>query len=229
MNRKTEIDGTLFEIRRNPRRTHVSIGTENKKDFYISIPEKMSEAELKKLLTGKIEGILKKLVKKSGATETHKYEEGEKFLLEGREYPLIYDRQSSHTYIKFTGNEFLVSASDKETVRTLFEKFYAQFLRSRLKKIMPCYTQKTLTKPERITVKKVKTLWGSCSSNKSLTFSLRLAMVEPKLLEYVIIHELSHMKEMNHSPAFWREVEKHVPDYAERRHRLKEDTLKYML
>ena len=105
----------------------------------------------------------------------------------------------------------------------------SQRIKNKLKKIMPYYIQKTLTKPVRISVKNVKTLWGSCSSNNNLSFSLRLAMVEPELLEYVIIHELSHMKQMNHSPAFWNEVGKHVPDYRERRHRLKAGTLKYML
>lgn len=74
----------------------------------------------------------------------------------------------------------------------------------------------------RIFIKEQKTVWGSCSSKGNLNFNWKLILTGPDQLEYVVVHELAHLKEMNHSPAFWKEVEKILPDYRERRKRLKE-------
>ncbi len=64
--------------------------------------------------------------------------------------------------------------------------------------------------------------WGSCGAHNSQNFSWRLVMAPQELVDYVIIHELCHIKHKNHSPAFWAEVEKHMPDYRERARELKE-------
>ncbi len=72
-----------------------------------------------------------------------------------------------------------------------------------------------------------KTRWGSCSSNKTLSFSWRLMLAPPRVLDYVVIHELCHLTYMNHSKEFWAKVESIDPDYREHRKWLKEngDTL----
>ena len=74
----------------------------------------------------------------------------------------------------------------------------------------------------RIFIKEQKTVWGSCSAKGNLNFNWKLILAGPDQLEYVVVHELANLKEMNHSPAFWREVEKVLPDYRERRRKLKE-------
>ncbi len=58
-----------------------------------------------------------------------------------------------------------------------------------------------------------KTRWGSCSSKRNINFSFRLILTPKEVIDYVIIHELSHLKEMNHSKSFWNEVKKIMPDY----------------
>lgn len=65
----------------------------------------------------------------------------------------------------------------------------------------------------RITIRKQKTRWGSCSGKGNLNFNCLLMLTPPEVIDYVVIHELCHRKEMNHSKAFWREVEKVMPDY----------------
>lgn len=74
----------------------------------------------------------------------------------------------------------------------------------------------------RIFIKEQKTRWGSCSSRGNLNFNWKLILTGDEQLDYVIVHELAHLKQMNHSPQFWREVEKILPDYKERRRRLKD-------
>lgn len=68
-----------------------------------------------------------------------------------------------------------------------------------------------------------KTRWGSCSSNKTLSFSWRLMLAPPRVLDYVVIHELCHLTYMNHSPEFWSMVASFDPDYKEHRKWLKEN------
>ena len=75
----------------------------------------------------------------------------------------------------------------------------------------------------RITIRNQKSKWGSCSAKGNLNFNCLLMLCPPEVLDYVVVHELCHRKEMNHSPKFWAEVEKYVPDYMKQRKWLKDE------
>ena len=75
----------------------------------------------------------------------------------------------------------------------------------------------------RITIRNQRTRWGSCSGKGNLNFNCLLMLMPKEIIDYVIVHELCHRKEMNHSIAFWKEVEKVLPDYRECRMWLKDN------
>ena len=75
----------------------------------------------------------------------------------------------------------------------------------------------------RITIRNQKTRWGSCSSKGNLNFNCLLMLAPADVIDYVIVHELCHRKEMNHSKAFWSEVEKVLPNYKEQKKWLKNE------
>jgi len=81
----------------------------------------------------------------------------------------------------------------------------------------------------RISIRKQKTRWGSCSREGNLNFNCLLMMVPPEVLDYVVVHELSHRLEMNHSARFWAQVEKVIPDYKKAKKWLKEHGSQLML
>ena len=117
-------------------------------------------------------------------------------------------------YIKVLGRDFLKGEKGAEEI--LLEegrRVYGELLKK--------WAPKIGVTPEKIRIKNMKTAWGICYSNKSLTLNLKLIQMDIKIVEYVIVHELCHLHHMNHSREFWRLVETHLPKFREERSRLK--------
>ncbi|MCI8352964.1 MAG: M48 family metallopeptidase [Clostridia bacterium] len=80
---------------------------------------------------------------------------------------------------------------------------------------------KTGIKPNKIRIREIKYAWGSCSSNKNITINLKLIGYSKEAIRYVILHELCHIKHMNHSKKFWELIETYMPNYKEVKKELK--------
>ena len=116
-------------------------------------------------------------------------------------------------------NDYLIQDNHKTILRNekLFEldKFYQQELSIYIKPKVILFSNKLQVEVNKIRIKKLKSRWGSCSEKKNLNFNLSLIKTPPFIIDYVIAHEVSHLKEMNHSPAFWEVVESIYPKYKE--------------
>ncbi len=75
--------------------------------------------------------------------------------------------------------------------------------------------------PNKVRIKDIKYAWGSCSVRKNITINQKLATKEAKVIEYVVLHEMCHIKQMNHSKKFWDLVEKYMPEYKNYKKKLK--------
>lgn len=82
-----------------------------------------------------------------------------------------------------------------------------------VKKEIEKYATLLKVAPNKVRIRDIKYAWGSCSSNKNITISKKLAKKDEKLVEYVVLHEMCHLKHMNHSKQFWDLVGKYLPEY----------------
>ena len=103
------------------------------------------------------------------------------------------------------------------------EAQYRKEARRRITERAAYFAEKMGVNYGRIAIKAAKTRWGSCSAQGNLNFHWKLILMPPAILDYVVVHELAHRIEMNHSPRFWAQVERILPDYRERRRWIKEN------
>ena len=154
--------------------------------------------------------ILKKIEEQTGG-EFADVMEGKTLLDDGVRKPVKYGAARSEE----KGGEFFLK--NERAVRPFFEGTRCLFLPDEVFEL----SRRTGMMPADVSVRDFKARWGCCDADGRIRLNWRLVMLPPALREYVLIHELCHLKEMNHSAAFWKLVGKHCGDYRQRRRQLK--------
>ena len=113
-------------------------------------------------------------------------------------------------------SEWIQKAVEKETKKQEKKPMYTkEEFKEIVEKNANELIKQTALVPNKITIKKIKYAWGSCSSKKNITINLELIKYSEQAIRYVILHEFCHIKYMNHSRDFWNLVEKYMPDYKQ--------------
>lgn len=156
------------------------------------------------------------------------YRTGEAFPYLGETYPLEVRVSAARANTAGIADEkllvFVKTAEEAEIQKVLFD-WYKNQAKKWITGRVRFYAQMMGETVNRITIKSQKKRWGSCSSARNLNFNWRLMCYAPEAIDYVVVHELCHLKQMNHSKAFWAEVEHILPDYKARKAMLKEELL----
>ncbi|MCF7860572.1 M48 family metallopeptidase [Patescibacteria group bacterium] len=97
---------------------------------------------------------------------------------------------------------------------------YKERVREIAKERLEYFNQFYHFKYTRLSIRDQRTRWGSCSKRGGLNFNYRLVFLPPELIDYLIVHELCHLQQLNHSPAFWGLVAQQIPDFKKRRQEL---------
>lgn len=140
-----------------------------------------------------------------------------------RSYPLRY-QESDTLRLTRTEEGFLLShppATSLSTIRTLLEDYYRQYARRLLTDKTAYWATRIGVTYNRIAIKSQKTRWGSCSAKGNLNYNWHIIAADETLIDYIVIHELCHLRHLNHSPAFWKLVASHCPTYLDCRARLR--------
>lgn len=137
-----------------------------------------------------------------------------------KRYPIVLDDHDFEAY-RFIDNQFVVYHSNIEKITYLMmERTLRRYLDKRINEYLKYSFM--LPKPE-IVIKKVKRRWGACYPRKNkVSFNISLVHLDKELIDYVIVHELCHFMEPNHSHAFYRQVAKRMPDYKIRKRKLRD-------
>lgn len=121
-------------------------------------------------------------------------------------------------YLEAKQKQEAIPCSDlTDTQRAALTRRYIDAAKEYFPKRVAYFHQFTGGTYSRITIRDQKTRWGSCSSKGTLSFNWRLMLAPPAILDYVVVHELCHLRHMDHSPAFWQAVGEVFPDYASAR------------
>jgi predicted metal-dependent hydrolase len=125
---------------------------------------------------------------------------------DARRAPVFVDRDGARPTIR-------VSSHPEHAPRRVLD-WLKREARRRIEERVAEYADMAGVTPKRITIRDTSSRWGSCSSTRCLSFSWRLILAPPFVLDYVVAHEVAHLKEMNHEPRFWRLVDSLIPHVA---------------
>jgi predicted metal-dependent hydrolase len=115
----------------------------------------------------------------------------------------------------------LIVYGETNDLKRLITYWYAAETEKIARALVPAWSKRLNVRPVAITVKYMRTRWGSCSSKGRISLNLRLSMLSPDVAEYIVVHELCHMKQMNHSALFWNEVRSALPEAMALRKKLR--------
>ena len=136
----------------------------------------------------------------------------------GKEYPVVAGRRDSTV---FDCKAFSIPPDlSPEGVKTACVRLYISLAKYYLPERTKELARETGVFPKAVKINNAKSRWGSCTSTKSINFPWRLIMAPDEVIDYIIIHELMHLKVMNHSKLFWEQVDSVLPDWVDRRGRL---------
>ncbi len=146
---------------------------------------------------------------------------GDLIYILGQSYPLrIIKTQDSVLRLETT--RLIMSSDLLPHAQAVLQKFLTNHLSLTLTLRLPHFTDLIGKEPMKVRLSKARTRWGSCSSHGNIAFNWRLAMAPLEIVDYIIVHELVHLKHPNHSRAFWAEVARILPDYKARKQWLKQ-------
>ena len=186
----------------------------------VIIPQGLSDTRIEQIVREKTSWIRDKLRKQSlmKPKKPKEYVSGEAFAYLGKNYRLKLSQGSSEA-VKLTLGKLVVGV-DTDIKRDL-TSWYMQHAEKRLNEKVVRFAQVIGVEPKTVKVKDYKSRWGSCSSLGDISFHWAIIMAPHYIVDYVVVHELCHMLHHNHSPAFWQQVGKVLPNYQDCRDWLK--------
>ena len=220
-----------YRVQRSARRKKTIQISVNDDGVVVAAPARTPDRELQDVVLRRAAWIIQRLAERKPPPEAPRWVSGEMLPYQGRRVELAVERTASgKVEVQFDGNLLRVAvpgwptgAEGQERVREAVTAWYlaraAEQVREEVERWWPALGKGDYP---RIYIRNQRRRWGSCARDGALRFNWRLAMLEPALTEYVVVHELAHRTHMNHSADFWNLVAAHLPDVKERRRRLKE-------
>jgi predicted metal-dependent hydrolase len=226
----------IDRIIRSKRKT-LTLIVERDATLTVRAPRQLPDEEILRFVARRASWIDRKrqeVLTRQASVPRRRFLPGEEFLFLGVAYPLLYSERTDGARggLIFDGHHFVLSPGERPTAREHFTTFYRERARLMVHNRLAHLSRAMGLEYERVRISNARRRWGSCSvagrpggatrirssrPRGRINISWRIVMAPPHVLDYVLVHELAHLKEMNHSKSFWRTVESVIPDYRERR------------
>lgn len=205
------------------RRMTISLEVTRDATLIVRAPHRVSTACIDEMILEKRTWILRKFdeMKQHPASPCHEYQEGEMFLFLGRSYPLQIVENRNITVERT--DRLYVSSLLKPDIRNHLKRWYREEAHKEIKARCMWFSIKTGHVPISVRITDARQRWGSCTHKGGLNFSWRLIQAPPDIVDYVVVHELVHISQPDHSKKFWNKVKEILPDYEHRRKWLREN------
>ena len=220
--------------RSKKRRKTISLQIRGESEILVSAPYFTPVKEINRFVEEKqnwINKIIQKQKEDAVKNKAKEYKAGEHFLYLGQSYPLeVFFEPFENAGVVFWSNRFYLNArEDIDLKKYYFISWYKKKANEYINQRIVFLNRMLKLRHENIRITSAKSRWGSCSEDNNLAFSFRLIMAPPDIIDYVIVHELMHIKEKNHSPKFWQRVAAVMPAYKKHRRWLKDNHHKFIL
>ena len=216
-------------VRSARRKKTVTITLDRDKAVVVAAPLKTRNADIKEIVTKRAGWILRKLQEEDPRPQPRQFVSGESLYYLGRAVPIHVQTTFGPTpsvkleewSFKIECPGYLEGEERQAALREALMSWYWSRADETIRENVERWQSRVGRKPARISLGDQKSLWGSCSSKGSLRFNWRIVMAPTPLIDYVVVHELCHLVVANHSDRFWEQVARLIPDYSQRRLKLR--------
>lgn len=229
-----EVQGIPVEIiKKNIKNMHLYVQPPDGK-VQVSAPKHLSDESIVMFVRTKIGWIKKQRIRfQNQPRQTQRqYVSGESFYVLGKQYYLQVEYSYKGNSLVLSGDKAILTVRKESTVKqreTFVREWYRSVLKTEIEKYLPKWETKTGFYCDSWQTKYMTTRWGTCNVNtKKLWFNLQLAKKPIDCIEYIIIHELAHLKVKNHGEEFVAILDKYMPYWREVKKKLNEQILDYI-
>lgn len=213
-------------IRKSNRKTaSLSVSPDNK--VAVIVPDSLKEKEIQNLIDKKSKWIRDKIrfnEQVKYPCKPKEYVSGEAIIYTGRHFRLKILEREFYLPARLSGNLLIVPVPKDSPISERIPKikeavteWYNKVALSKFKSRVLYYEKHFDIKPKEIIVKNLKSRWGSCYKSGTVAFNWKVVMAPNRIIDYVVVHELCHLKHHDHSPKFWAYLESIIPDWRERK------------
>lgn len=222
MNEVVQIDDLRVEVRRSPQRRTVDLVVDRFGDLVVNVPASLPSQDVEAIIRKRQEWIYSKLIQKEAIlspAEPKEYVTGEGFYYLGKKYRLkVVDPDASGGKVmplRLLNGRFWLTRSVAQQGRDYFVRWYAGQGIKWITQAVQTLQERVGTSPRSIQVRDLKYRWGSCNAEGDAYFHWRVMLLPPRIVHYLIVHELAHLLEHNHSPAFYETLSRIEPQYRQ--------------
>jgi predicted metal-dependent hydrolase len=222
MKQSMQIDDLKIEVRRSSRRRTVDLIVDRFGELVISVPENLLQTEVEAIIRKKREWIYTKLGQKESVLAPggiKEYVTGEGFYYLGKKYRLKVinpnNDKSKIPPLRLLNGRFWMNQSAALDGRNQFIKWYTKQGYVWINNTVEKLKERVMANPRSISIRNLKYRWGSCNAAGDVYFHWRVILLPPEIIRYLILHELVHLHEHNHSPAFYSQLSRAAPDHRE--------------